>query len=243
MSASGQGFQLTAPKVERIFVFDNVRLLEQNRSGASLIEADRIIRLSESEMITGLGPEWLELSEAEQDRRLTRHNLDRLVSYPKTVIAKSAISGLGNLFSGGGATNYHGLLGLKHKSSWDILVEEPTFNFLSAFVESTKRSSPVALGITFIAVAFAVSMRVLGVVGIILMIARRRWSVLVLAVGVTAYFAAFHVFNSSARYRLPIEPILFLLSLYGVETLRRVRGRHMEKRLHGGSPSSGEIAQ
>jgi hypothetical protein len=38
--------------------------------------------------------------------------------------------------------------------------------------------------------------------------------------GLIIYFAIIHLFTGNSRYRLPVEPALILLALYGIDGLR-----------------------
>jgi len=63
-------------------------------------------------------------------------------------------------------------------------------------------------------------LRALGLVGITWMFMRRHYAVLLCCAGLITYFAVFHLFIGNSRYRLPMEPALIFLALYGVDGLR-----------------------
>ena len=127
---------------------------------------------------------------------------------------------------GGGATNYHRLFGLSHKSSWDIRVEK-SGGYLYGFISSLAYSSPLALGLTIFCVGLAFLLRVLGLLGIYLMIRRKAWPEILIVLGSISFFALVHIFYSAARYRLPIEPLLFLLVLYALDWFRNIASRRV----------------
>jgi hypothetical protein len=52
------------------------------------------------------------------------------------------------------------------------------------------------------------------------MFMRRHYAVLLCCAGLITYFAIFHLFIGNSRYRLPMEPALIFLALYGVDGLR-----------------------
>jgi hypothetical protein len=80
-----------------------------------------------------------------------------------------------------------------------------------------------------VAYVFVLVMRVAGLVGLVMVGARRQWPLLLMLVGLIAYFALVYVFAGSARYRLVIEPALLLLAVLGIRDIaswvrrRRVR--------------------
>ena len=74
--------------------------------------------------------------------------------------------------------------------------------------------------ITVMALAFVIVLRALGLAGLVWMFMRRHYAVLLACAGMIAYFAVIHLFTGNSRYRLPVEPALILLALYGVDGLR-----------------------
>ena len=63
-------------------------------------------------------------------------------------------------------------------------------------------------------------MRAIGLIGVFVIIRKRNWALLMLLASIIGYFLLIHIFNSSARYRLPIEPLLLLLALFGFDYIK-----------------------
>jgi 4-amino-4-deoxy-L-arabinose transferase-like glycosyltransferase len=225
MNDAGQGYSFSSARVKWVFALDNVLLLEQEKSGVSGTQASEIVKERQGRYIESLGMGWQVPETPEQYDVARRWMVQQLASYPLSIMAQAAIKGVGNLFVGGGATNYHKLFGLRHRSSWDVRVAESK-GFMGAFAISLSSSSPLALAITAFAVFFAVSLRIVGLVGLYVMVRRRLWSELFIVSGAVGFFTAVHIFNSAARYRMPVEPLLIMLALIGIAwLLKRSEGK------------------
>ena len=70
------------------------------------------------------------------------------------------------------------------------------------------------------ATGFSVALRILGLLGIIELLRRREYGVLLLLVGVAAYFAAAHLAVGRPRFRAAIEAPLLVLAMYGLTWMR-----------------------
>jgi len=60
----------------------------------------------------------------------------------------------------------------------------------------------------------------LGLIGLAWMFMKRHYAVLLACAGLITYFAVLHLFAGNSRYRLPVDPALIFLALYGVDGLR-----------------------
>jgi 4-amino-4-deoxy-L-arabinose transferase-like glycosyltransferase len=218
MNDAGQGYSFSSARVKWVFALDNVLLLEQENSGVSGESASKVVKERQRRYIESLNMGW-QVPETPEQYDVARHwMVAQLASYPLSTMAKAAVKGVGNLFVGGGATNYHRLFGLRHVSSWDVRVAESR-GFVGSLAASVSSSSPLALVITAFAVFFAVVLRIVGLVGLYVMIRRRLWSELFIVTGAVGFFATVHIFNSAARYRIPVEPLLIMLALIGIAWL------------------------
>jgi len=225
MAGEGEGYRLGSARVQFVFVMDNVLTLEQQRSGESQMVLSDKLRQREADYAKTLGDDWEKLSNVARYDVLTAFHFRNLTQFPPTILAKGAILGMGNMFTGGGATAYHQLLGLAHKSAAVISAEEYGSSYFAAFIKSLSYTSPAALIISTVAIGFAGTMRVMGLIGLIGLISRRHWPLLMVIFAVVSYFGLVHIFNSSARYRMPIETPLMILALYGFDRLKILRIR------------------
>lgn len=220
MASQGEGYTISSARIKFVFIMDNVLILEQLRSGSSQIKVGEILRQREAAYMKSNWNVWKNLSKVDRYKRLTTLHLKSFTEYPMSILAKAAIIGTGNMFVGGNAASYHRLLDLEHRTAADIAARETSSNYFLAFIKSLAYSSPVAVVISMVAIGFAAIMRILGTIGLVAIIARRHWALLLIIAAVVSYFALIHVFNSSARYRMPIDPLLLILALFGFDTLR-----------------------
>jgi len=160
------------------------------------------------------------MSEHEQEKALVGDYTRALFSYDLSVIAKGYIYGWGQLFGAAGAANFHNLLALDAPSAFTAMREKNFESHLGSVLDALEHSSPAAVIITVTAFAFVIALRGLGLVGIVWMFMRRHYAVLLACSGLIAYFAVIHLFTGNSRYRLPVEPALIFLALYGIDGLR-----------------------
>ena len=52
------------------------------------------------------------------------------------------------------------------------------------------------------------------------MVRRRAWLALVTMFGAMSYLTLIMLFNGASRFRLPLDPMLFIMAAYGVAELR-----------------------
>ena len=76
---------------------------------------------------------------------------------------------------------------------------------------------------TIITVTYAAIMRIFGLLGVIFLFIRKEYSTLILILGVLSYFSVIHIYHGSSRYRVPVEPVLAYLSMYGFYFLNKVK--------------------
>lgn len=217
---AGKGFALSPPAMMLAYVQANVAYLEKYDAGVSLAEAERKTYGWVDDYASARGAEWGAMSEREQEKSLIGDYTRALFSYDLSVIAKGYIYGWGQLFGAAGAANFHNLLGLDAPSSFSAMREKNFESHLGSVLDALERSSPAAVMITVTAFAFVIALRGLGLVGIIWMFMRRHYAVLLACSGLIAYFAIIHLFTGNSRYRLPVEPALIFLALYGIDGLR-----------------------
>jgi hypothetical protein len=94
-------------------------------------------------------------------------------------------------------------------------------NYVQAGLDAVKDASPAFTVLTAAGFIFVAIVRLLALVGLFIIVRRRVWPVLLIVAGGLGYFTLIHLFVANSRYRLPIEPLLFLLALYGLEGGRR----------------------
>ena len=102
-------------------------------------------------------------------------------------------------------------------------------------IEADEGNGVFAPVLKILATGFSIALRILGLLGIVELVRRREYGVLLLLVGVAAYFSAAHLALGRPRFRAAIEAPLLLLALYGLTWVRArgVRARGMRARETG----------
>jgi 4-amino-4-deoxy-L-arabinose transferase-like glycosyltransferase len=217
---AGKEFALSPPAMMLAYVQVHAGYLEKYDADVSLAEAHRRISVKRKAYMAYLGAEWEEMSEREREKVLIAYYIRVFFSYDLSVIVKATAYGWGQFFGAAGAANFHNLLGLDAPRAFAIMREKNFESHLGSVIYGLERSSPEVVAVSVTAFAFVIALRVLGLAGIVWVLMRRHYVVLLSCAGLIAYFAAFHMFIGSSRYRLPVEPALIFLALYGVDALR-----------------------
>ncbi|MGE5145825.1 MAG: glycosyltransferase family 39 protein [Candidatus Eiseniibacteriota bacterium] len=222
--AADGGFDITPPDIKFRYVWDQIQLMDAQANGTS--QQDAAKRLEGpgglvDQYIARQGPAWQTLSRDQQYRRLVEFGYQTLLSYPPGAIARTLAQSVGQFLLGAGAGNYMNLFGIDAQKLSRVWLTETTGRPL----ETLKRvftDAPLALyAIGAVAYLFVLAVRATGLIGFVMLAVRRQWPLLLLLIGLIAYFALVYVFVGSARYRLVIEPALLLLSIFGFRDLAR----------------------
>ena len=230
--AAGGGFDITPPDIKYRYIWDHIQIMDAQANGISQWDAGKRLEgpggLVER-YVASQGPAWQALSRDQQYERLVEFGYKTLLSYPPAVIARALAQSVGQFLLGGGAGNYYNLFGIDAQKLSTIWMTETTGRPL----ETLRRlfaDAPLSMYVIgAVAYLFVLVMRVAGLVGLVMVGARRQWPLLLMLVGLIAYFALVYVFAGSARYRLVIEPALLLLAVLGIRDIaswvrrRRVR--------------------
>lgn len=222
--AAGEGFVLSTAKLKSEFLWDNIAYLEKYHRGISLPAAEQAGAARRAGFAAGQGAAWQGQSERQRYERLVEHGAEVFFSYPPAAFARAYAWAWAQFFGIPGVSNLVNVLGLSEQTPFAVFREGGHDTYLGAGLEALRRASPLASLLTLLGFAFVLALRALGLVGLGVMVARRAWPPLLIALGGIGYFALLHLFVANSRYRLPIEPLLILLALYGLDGLRR-RGK------------------
>ena len=217
---AGQGFALSTPATKLVYLRDNVAYLEKYATGVSLAEADRKTFGREAAFEEAQGPAWETLSDYERQTAMLDYYMRAFFSYKFPVIAKGYVYSWGQFFGAAGAANFHNLLGLDAPSAFAAMREKNFESHLGSVLDALKRSPPAAMAISVTALVFVIALRGLGLIGLAWMFMKRHYAVLLACAVLITYFAVLHLFAGNSRYRLPVDPALIFLALYGVDGLR-----------------------
>lgn len=238
LAAAGNGYSLSEHEIRYRFLWDQVVMLEANMHGLSYHEAEDRITAPGSyhaSVIEAQGEEWRKLNKVEQYAILERHGYRAIFSYPPGVIAKVMARSVAQFMVSGGAGNLHNLLGVdtaRLNRVWFKTSQQNVSGMLKTFFGEAPLA---ALALSALALGFAVLARLIGFLGIIEMWRRGQYALVLTLVGLIGYFVAVHLFHGNSRYRIPVEPAMLLLVLYGLQMMwgwvaRRRRGKSAEER-------------
>lgn len=219
--AAGEGFALSTARLKSAFLWDNIAYLEKYHRGISLPAAERAAARERAAFAARQGPAWQGLGERQRYERLLEHGAGVFFSYPPAAFARAYAWAWAQFFGIPGMSNLVNILGLSERSPFAVFRESGHDTYLAAGLEALRDASPLATVLTLLGFVFVLALRALGLVGLGVMVARRAWPPLLVAMGGIVYFALLHLFVANSRYRLPIEPLLILLALYGLDGLRR----------------------
>jgi len=76
-----------------------------------------------------------------------------------------------------------------------------------------------ALVLSAFCLGFAVIARLVGFAGFVSLIRKKEFALLMVLVGLIGYFVAVHLFHGNSRYRIPVEPAMMMLVLYGLQAM------------------------
>ncbi len=137
--------------------------------------------------------------------------LNGILNEPITSHAKALFYSWGVLYFSGGASNFRNYIGLEGNS---IIVDFHREKFQGSVIRLIKRMEVGYLLIFIVFTSFAVIARFTALIGII-GLARNSDNILYLIaiIGTLLIFTAMYLYLGQSRFRVPIEPILMLLSV------------------------------
>lgn len=222
LAEAGNGYSLSEHEIRYRFLWDQVVMLEANMHGLSYHDAEKRITAPGSyhaSIIEAQGERWKDLGKVERYAILERHGYDAIFSYPPGVIAKVMVRSVAQFMVSGGAGNLHNLLGIdtaRLNRVWFKTSQQDVGGMLKTFFGEAPLT---ALFISALGLGFAVLARLVGLIGIFAIWRRGHYALLLTLIGLIGYFVAVHLFHGNSRYRIPVEPAMMLLVLYGLQTM------------------------
>lgn len=197
---AGVGWRLAGPGLESLYWINNLKYMTEASPG----EGDQVwksaFEAKQSERLRNQFSDWDSLNEVERGKLELNDTLDYVRTTPftlKTLIIAEA-KATARFFLIGGEGEIHSLFG----------------------IELQPEKNPIAFyGIKAVAVAYAVALRLLGLVGIIYLVKRRSYPLLFLSLSVIGYTWLSHFVLAKPRFRIPVEPELAILAAAGVIAL------------------------
>jgi len=215
---AGSGFDITPPDIKYRFVWDHIQIMDAQASGISQWDAAKRLEGPGGVVeryVASQGPAWTALSRDQQYQKLVEFGYQTLLSYPPAVIARALAQSVGQFLLGGGAGNYFNLFGIDAQKLSSIWMKETTGRPLETLRRAFADAPLAMVAIGAVTYLFVLVVRLAGAVGLVMAGVRRQWPLLLLMIGVIAYYSLVHIFVGSARYRLVIEPALLMLAVLG----------------------------
>ncbi len=195
--AAGAGWKITSPGHEHLVLLDSLKYLSPEMPGQSVHQVKVDFSRRETAALRARHAGWDKLPIVEQDvlRRDYIFAYYRSFPFEATVFLKALAYSWGRFLTSGGEGEIHRLLGLEGQADSRALA------FYSV--------KGVALG-------YALVLRLIGLIGLIEMVRRGHWELLLLCGGLVLLFMAGTALVGQPRYRLSVEPQLMIFATFGL---------------------------
>jgi 4-amino-4-deoxy-L-arabinose transferase-like glycosyltransferase len=218
---AGEGLSLTTNYLKSYFLWDNISYLEKYDKNIGQSEAERAAEARRNAFAAEYGPGFDKLSDADRFAYLEKRGREQFFSYPPRAYVQAFGWAWVQYYGIPGVSNFMNLLGLGEETAFARYRNQRYDNYLQAGLDALRNASPAFVLLTAIGFLFVIVVRLLGLLGVVTLLRRRLWAILVIVGAGLGYFTLVHLFVANSRYRLPIEPLLFLLALYGLDGWRR----------------------
>ena len=214
---------LISPRAEFEYLQDQLVILEATHGGTGTREAKLRLDDQREAFAKAQGPKWDALGENEQFVILKGWVTRELLSYPPGEFLKTLGMSMVQFLFGAGAGYWHSLMGT-FAGGMVQAFSETSRSEIGSFFRKIWATIPLgALLLSAAAFGFVAATRLALVGGVIDMMQRRRWALLLVLASVIAYYGLSTLFQGQARYRAPVEPALMLMAVAGVAWWRERR--------------------
>jgi len=220
----GYGYRLTTATVASYYIWDSAGQVEMMAHGVNQRVAGNRMQARQSNFAKAYGPSWKQLSKSRRDELLFREGVRTIFAYPPAAIARTVLDATLQFFAGGGAGNFLNILGFGKFNPYEVMGKQGHSSYFDAWRAALMGAAWPAAAISLVALAFVILLRLLGLVGIVTLMRRGEWRLLAVILGALAYFALVIPFYGHSRFRVPVEYMLVLLALAGLDGLR-AKGR------------------
>lgn len=217
---AGWGFVLVTSQIKTVYLRDNVILAESIDSNISTAVASDKIFKNEKIYSDSRREIWTDMSDKEKFDDLVSYYGEKITSYPVRILLSSYMDSWIDFFGGGGSVNFYNLLSIDRVKTIDKNQAILHSSRLESVYDSLSGAPIQAILISALSYCYVIIIRGLGILGIIKMIKKREYSLLLIIVGLIMYFAMTALFVGNSRYRLPVEIGFVVLALYGLLFLK-----------------------
>jgi hypothetical protein len=214
---NGYGFGFTSGEGAEAHFREVVATLEQYKvQNITLNEARQTPVQAKMDYIRAQGEDWQSIPRAAKGKEIAALYVRLAMSYDPLVMIRAFSNYTIGYFTSGGAQHAVRLLGRERLWGDTFFHSKDALGFLKNVLQN---ADPVSIFITVIFVAFAVICRILGLIGIGILVVNRNWGLLTACIGGISFSLFTHFFIGIARYRLPVDPILLLLASIALATI------------------------
>jgi len=221
---AGWGYTLVTSQIKARYLGDSVIYLEKISKNRSINDASRRTTEREEDYILSREDAWQKLSEKEKSDELVGFYWRLLNSYSFLDLTRAAVDSWTGFFAGGGVVNFFNILSIEGPRAVEQGAVEQSKGRIDTVLDALNESHIAIVLASVVAYLYVLVLRVLGLLGIVELIRRRDYFTLITLLCMILYFALAAIFVGTSRYRLPVEPELIMLALYGISlTVRRRR--------------------
>jgi len=223
-ASAGWGYNLTTPEIKVVYFRDNVIYLESILNNKSLNDTGRKVMENEQDYILSNAEKWSQMSEQDKYSAIASYYKKQLFTYDYKTVIKGFVESWVGLFGAGGAANLHNILELNENKTIQVMANsEKHMTRVDAVFYTLSKSNWMVIFISLFSFIYVISLRILGLIGLISMIKDREYGTLFILTGIVTYFMLIALFVGNSRYRLPIEPALIIMAIYGFSAIIKKR--------------------
>lgn len=209
-----------------LYLRDNIMYVYTKTSGRPVQEMSRYFDERFDDYLKRHGSKPRDqMNAAEESRAMAKFTMLELREQPIASIVVAAAQSVVFLYGSGGTGTLRDLWDIEGQGIHAIESQEGDGSVFGSAILFLERISPGYLLIVFTGLAYVFLMRLLGLVGFVAMLKSRHWREFVIYAGMLALFTAMYLFLGQPRFRLPLEPILVIIAVWGWDALGRLRQR------------------
>ena len=209
---AGEGFGETTDAQKYWYLRIQMVYLEHCRSGLPNDRATELARQERARRLEQI-PGFARMSERQQTRVLIDDALNQMRHFSVRDYICALLPSWALMYGSPGVSNFSELFGAAQQDVLSLL----RWNRYADYFGSI---SAISLLLTLSGFAYIIAIRILDLVGLIAMVRQRAWLPLTMMFGAMFYLTAIMLFAGTSRFRLPLDPMLFIIAAYGVAELR-----------------------
>jgi 4-amino-4-deoxy-L-arabinose transferase-like glycosyltransferase len=151
---------------------------------------------------------------------LRRVMFSGIANEPFNLHMRALVYSWSNLFFTGGASNFRNYLGLPGKAQI-VAFDTEKYDGIKSVIVLIKNIDYSYLSILFLTSFFSVSSRIFGLIGIYSLVKDKTfWPYFTILISVLILLTGMYLYLGQSRFRVPMEPLLMLLTVIGIYSIR-----------------------